>query len=179
MSSINKWCNERQLTEEMLRETFELWWPKLENELKIEDIGITQEDNDIDYININSNKILEEILSLVQTQHKILRRPEELLSQEYLNKTIERATLARINPDISSRLSNLLDSLNKVAIDNTERLLLDENKDLDPLIIYNAKKINKICLSLSQTLNFLLRNCKYPEHSNKVIRIDLEPIDSD
>lgn len=118
MSNINKWSNEHQLTEETLKETFELWWPKLEQQLNFEDIDITQEDNDTDFDNAKNTKILEEILSLVQTQQRILRRPEEILPPDYLRSVIERPiSLDRPNSSSISKINAIFGQTNKKISD--------------------------------------------------------------
>ena len=80
--SLNKSCGESSLKEELLAKTFDVWWPKLEedlNKIKVEegDIKENKEEHNL------KNEILEEILELTRTNQKILRSPEILLPPDY------------------------------------------------------------------------------------------------
>jgi hypothetical protein len=80
--SLNKSCGEFSLKEELLAKTFDVWWPKLEEDLsKIKDEK-EEIKNEKEEPNLK-NEILEEILELTRTNQKILRSPEILLPPDY------------------------------------------------------------------------------------------------
>jgi hypothetical protein len=75
--SLHRASNDEQLTDERLGETFDLWYPKLEEELnKIKgmEIGKTGEENTTPAL--ANFAILEEILDLTRINQKLIRNPE-------------------------------------------------------------------------------------------------------
>lgn len=84
LKTINKACGDEQLKEERLIKTFEVWYPKLEEELGKIDIDI-----DTETVKTNekgNQEILEEILELTRINQKILRSPEIIFPSEYLKQ---------------------------------------------------------------------------------------------
>ena len=87
IKAINEACEENRLEETRLERAFEVWWPKLDEELnKIVVSGEKGEDSedqtegDKSYI----SRVLEEILEISRTNQKLLRDPSTLLPYEYL-----------------------------------------------------------------------------------------------
>lgn len=87
--SINNSCDESTLEESRLDSIFDVWWPKLEEQLSSllseshqssqqKDKHVKNKDEDA------SSEIIEEILNLVRTQQKLLTSPEILLPRGYL-----------------------------------------------------------------------------------------------
>lgn len=98
LKSLNKACGEEQLAENLLERSFEVWYPRLKAQLdeipkeEPTDKSVTNEVGD----GVN-NEILEEILELTRTQHKILRDPEEILPPTYLKHVFKRYSNASSN----------------------------------------------------------------------------------
>ena len=96
MQSINKSSDDESLDDTRLKNTFDVWWPSLEEalnkvEIEIPEIDVEIESEDIESEDIDANNlILEEILDLVRTQQKLLRRPEEILPPSYLYEIIQK-----------------------------------------------------------------------------------------
>lgn len=89
ITSINKACEETALKEDLLLKTFDVWWPKLEQDLnKIKRIKEETKSQNLNKNNI-SNIMLEEILELSRTNQKILRDPELLFPKEYIEHFIK------------------------------------------------------------------------------------------
>lgn len=84
LDTINKASETDRLTEERLSKAFEVWYPTLEEELKklaevkaptvIKEVK-TEEFNDL------SNEILEEILDLTRSNQKLLRNPDNRITE--------------------------------------------------------------------------------------------------
>ena len=84
IQSLNKACNDSALKEDLLLKAFDVWWPRLE-----ESLNQIKNEKEEDKIKVNEkglkNEILEEILELTRRNHKILRTPEAILPQEYVD----------------------------------------------------------------------------------------------
>lgn len=92
VSSINKSCPETERLEEVrLKKVFDVWWPQLEealNSITTEVVPSKTSPSSTKRTSTSSHhvdSILEELLDLVRTQHKILRSPEELLPPGYIS----------------------------------------------------------------------------------------------
>lgn len=81
--SLNKACGEVSLKEDLLLKAFDVWWPKLESDLKTIDIEVLEAASDVPKKDLRE-EMLEEILELSRTNQKILRSPDILLPPDYL-----------------------------------------------------------------------------------------------
>lgn len=94
--SLNKSCGETGLKEDLLLKSFDVWWPSLDEALKL----IMSETEDSKTLTKRTTKddMLEEILELTRINQKILRSPETILPPEYIEQVIrtkERMTTPR------------------------------------------------------------------------------------
>lgn len=174
MSSLNNSCTEQILPEDRLNNTFELWWPKLEEALQIKDTDIIQHGVNSESNNAHNDAILEEILSLIQTQQKILRRPEELLPPEYLidlmRKSNGNKSLRSIDSEVYHDLFEGYNRLRAATIDNLNLLRSIEETNEDCLM--NAKNIVKLCDILEKPIYFIQRRA--PRHKQPDILTNYE-----
>jgi hypothetical protein len=170
MSSVNNSRMDQKLPDDRLRRTFEVWWPSLEESLKIEGMEKIKSEDDEKSNTISNDEILEEILSLIQTQQKILRRPEELLPSNYLTQILEensKRIFSKIYQDIhtNSIPIDIYDELFRRYFKLLEIVLshLDSLKTLDidanEEVIKNSLNIARICVMLSMPLNYLSKFC--------------------
>lgn len=90
MQSINKSSEDEFLDDTRLRKSFDVWWPSLEETLDKVETEIPEIDVEIESDDLEANNlILEEILDLVRTQQKLLRRPQEILPPDYFYELIQ------------------------------------------------------------------------------------------
>lgn len=77
LKSINKACDDYKLTDDRLEKAFEVWYPKLEEELnQLKSIPQTPEPQSQINDKKNEKALLEEILELTRINQKILRNPD-------------------------------------------------------------------------------------------------------
>lgn len=115
--TLNKSCGDAGLKEDLLTKTFEVWWPNLEDSLN----AIKSEELDGDEVHPEknlSNEMLEEILELSRTNQKILRSPEILFPQEY----VEFIFKERTNRDLSERERDILEELRHYMMELQHRI---------------------------------------------------------
>lgn len=78
MQTLNSACGETGISEEMLNEAFEVWYPRLEEELnsirEIEENSERETEQEE-----TSSKIMEEILELSRDNQRLLRNPDQKL----------------------------------------------------------------------------------------------------
>ncbi len=94
LKSINDSCDGQTIPETRLEKAFEVWWPSLKK-----DLDAIPEDNPVEEIKkekhisatAHIDKILEEVLELSRVNLKILRNPEELIPQQYLEHVLRRS----------------------------------------------------------------------------------------
>jgi len=116
--SLNKSCGELSLKEDLLSKSFDVWWPKLEEELnKIQDekseSKVEKEENSL------KNEILEEILELTRTNQKILRSPEILLPPEYFEYIYKE----KIDRNLNEKDINLFEEQRHLEREIEQRLM--------------------------------------------------------
>ncbi len=81
VKTLNKACGEDQLTDERLDKAFGVWWPTLEEELnKLKGIKEESSDTGTEDVSVENSEILEEILDLSRINQKLLRNPDNELS---------------------------------------------------------------------------------------------------
>ena len=174
--SLNNSCTDQRLPEDRLGKAFELWWPELERNLKIEDIDIIQQGVSSESNNAQNDAILEEILSLLQTQQKILRRPEELLPPDYLIELINKSDVKKSSKSIPlgayRELFEVYDRLRILIIENLS--ILRSTELIDESILRRAEKIAMLCDALGEPIFYMQRKVsdeKYlikPQIINKI-----------
>jgi len=131
LQSINSSLELNSITEERLKKSFEVWWPDLESKLKLIENGIQAIKPGTSQtpkpVNRNSDQILEEILTLVRNQQRILSNPELLLPPQYLLDLYDDSTNSSTHKIFNHKSwTDLFESQNKL-------LELIENGDLRPL----------------------------------------------
>jgi len=101
LKTLNKACGEDQLTDERLDKAFDVWWPTLEEELnKLKDLKEQEDDIKATNISVENSEILEEILDLTRINQKLLRNPDNDISQMMMevNERLQ-MTLNRLEKD--------------------------------------------------------------------------------
>lgn len=97
LHSINTANTDNSIEKERLNSYFEVWWPKLEDKLnpiekEIQTID-SQPSKKTTKANVKivskSDEVLEEILSLVRSQQRMLKSPEEILPPGYIKEILE------------------------------------------------------------------------------------------
>lgn len=163
--SINANLDERKLTNEVLSETFDAFWPKIEkdlNEVSDQMPTIPKKGNK----GVDQNAI-EEILELVRNQHKLLKSPSELLPPEYLHSVLDKSesTFPRMYyeeiEDMANEIFRIASSVAEVSpvID----LEIDENswQQKRETIMSLSDKIVKL------TQKMVAKNLYYPIENNR------------
>lgn len=92
IQTINNSLESNKLVEDKLKKIFEVWFEKLKEKLdllipKIDSEKIViEESNEEQTTNASiNNEILEEVLTIIRSQQKLLRTPDKLLPEEYLD----------------------------------------------------------------------------------------------
>ncbi|MGV0754326.1 TIR domain-containing protein [Empedobacter brevis] len=99
VKTINKACGEEQLKEERLVKAFEVWYPKLEEELsKIESPKV--EEQAAKPVENRNTEILEEILELSRSNQRILTSPDSILPPDYLDYILNKSKNSERNIDL-------------------------------------------------------------------------------
>lgn len=173
MVSLNNSCNEQMLATERLKKTFEVWWLALEDSIKEIDIGINHHEINDESNNKSIDMILEEILYLIQTQQKLLRRPDELLPPMYLAQIFEE-NMKKLNgsvysePNIFSIKGEVIEEL-FYKYKKTEAYFEDvinnfkknNNSDSEFLVVMDT--VFQRFLSLGNTIAYISHSSKYPD----------------
>jgi len=89
--SMNAACQQDALEDARLDKAFDVWWPKLEEELNAIPEAAHQPVKADGGTDSKTSQVLEELLELTRTNHKILRDPTSLLPMEYLNHAMNRS----------------------------------------------------------------------------------------
>lgn len=92
LKAINEACGNNGIEESRLEKSFEIWWPKLDEELgTIESIEVKSDDGSeqVDEPNNYISSVLEEVLEISRTNQKLLRDPTTILPPDYLEHVIE------------------------------------------------------------------------------------------
>ncbi|KKG36758.1 hypothetical protein DKM28_03110 [Methanosarcina mazei] len=157
--SLNNSCTDQKLPEERLLKAFELWWPELERNLIIEDVDLIQQGVNNESNNAHNDAILEEILSLLQTQQKILRRPEEILPPDYIIDLMKKSEKDRSTRSISQEayyeLFEVYERLRTASIDNLKFLRSVEG--INKEILMRAETIDNLCENMERPINHMQR----------------------
>ena len=93
LRSLNEACGETKIEDGRLDNIFDVWWPKL-NEQLAEISTTSKSTNKSDPVEEDlgvspSSEAIEEILSLVRQQQRLLHAPEEFLPPAYINHVLE------------------------------------------------------------------------------------------
>lgn len=121
VTGINKVDDDSSLDEPRLEKVFEVWWPTLEEELNnlLEE---KQNGSSIPVAKVSQNidaksEILEEVVDLLRTQHKILKSPEELLPPEYIEHILRKSSRHnnRVGPAAINELEHSFQRLKRFA----------------------------------------------------------------
>jgi len=106
LHSLNNSAEPRCIDETRLDGVFEVWWPKLKESLDPHllppAIPVPPEvSQKAPKASGDQSEILEEILELARSQHKILNSPEIILPPNYLAQVVSRASFRHgIHPDV-------------------------------------------------------------------------------
>jgi hypothetical protein len=86
LNTLNKACADEKLSDERLKKAFDVWYPKLEEELyKIKPSSKAESPSPKESTKTTTNEILEEILELSRINQKLLRSPDGRYIKELQN----------------------------------------------------------------------------------------------
>lgn len=93
LKAINDTCGDGGIEESRLEKTFDVWWPKLDEELG--SIQITGEAYAVNQPPTDENsgyvsRVLEEVLEISRTNQKLLRDPTTILPPDYFEHIMDR-----------------------------------------------------------------------------------------
>ena len=91
IQTINEADDPKKLDEIRINQIFDVWWPKLNDSLnEIETTNSTKKNkvDDASKEQEASSDILEELLDLLRSQHRLLNSPEELFPSSYLKAAL-------------------------------------------------------------------------------------------
>ncbi len=133
--SINSALGKEKLDESKLKQTFDVWYEKLKNNLDplLKEINSKSVSNE-DTIKDSSNEAVEEILEITREQFKILRNPELILPPNYISHIIKEINQSnpldlRVVRDLDFGMRNL-----KIVISSLPNEITFENKELEMAI---------------------------------------------
>lgn len=151
VKSINSSLDSEKLTDEKIKRTFEVWYVRLKEKLDLLlpsidlDKKKPEKNDDIIPKNIVNNEILEEVLTIVRSQQKLLHNPEVLLPEEYLDSIFRRHSKSSLRKghevwrDLKSSYNSLLDYIEN--LDEVER----------------SDELSRIARSLGRPIRYLLK----------------------
>lgn len=148
IKAINEACGDHGIEEIRLEKTFDVWWPKLDEELDaIEEIKAEIADNEKKPEEINGyvSRVLEEVLDISRTNQKLLRDPSTILPPDYFEHIID-----RYDRDLKIRKRHMI-----------EDRLLDEG--IDP------SAMEEIIIRYREFLKFFGKHRHKLEHSPEFI----------
>ncbi|WP_312511091.1 TIR domain-containing protein [Massilia sp.] len=90
LQSINSACEKDGLDDVRLAKTFEVWWPRLDEELKQIRASLPKVEQKAKELpkQARTESVLEELLELTRNNHKILRDPTSLLPPDYVSSLL-------------------------------------------------------------------------------------------
>lgn len=165
IQSMNFACGAETLEETRLQRTFEVWWPNLEASLasipkNIEPEEIFDKDNE----NQKLSKVIEEILELSRSNHKILRDPSSLLPSEYLEHAwIKSRKRNDIHPDALKDIIRVAQAMRKIVKDDFFALPSNEQ----------TKEIIGLVEELDDISSYIMRRSDISFRLNKRIRVEM------
>ena len=145
--TINEAAESHNLDEGRINQIFDVWWPKLKESLdaieiprsakrKKEEVA-SQEKSD-------SFEVLDEMLNLLRSQHRLLNSPEELLPRRYLVTALARTRHLPDDHPVYSALEN--------AFDNLKDFVSDDSKEQ-----VSVSEARQLVRSLEEPIEFILR----------------------
>lgn len=153
VASINTACGDSALDTSRLDKIYDVWWPRLEEDLKTLDGAIIETVNPKPTLAPETlqQQILEEILEICRNQFKLLRSPDEILPPNYLVSVIREIIPTNYSPQLWIDLEKCLQQSYEI------RAKIKDNQDII------VEEIIQICEMLEQPLRYLLR--KIPRHA--------------
>jgi hypothetical protein len=148
LHSLNSSCDPTCLDEGRLDSIFDVWWPKLQEELD----KLTVEANIQEIVDVidetgksTDSAILEEILELVRNQQKRLNDPAALFPPEYLNSILQRIK----RPFDAKAHKQILISTETINLVMEKMLSLIESND------FSQQKFKDLTFKLSESVAVL------------------------
>ena len=132
MKSINTSCENNCIPEDLLEKSFEKWWDSLKeklDEICVDSTEIKEEAEIL--VDDNTPLMIEEILDLVRMQHKILKKPHEILPPEYLSEIVS-DKMQNIDPKAVRSLKIRYDKLGtNINLLKEEFLFIPDEEKID------------------------------------------------
>lgn len=152
--SLNKSCGEAGLKEDLLKKSFEVWWPTLKANLdqitELQDEKASSKKQSKEEI----ENMLEEILALSRTNQKLLRSPESLLPKDYLNMVLRNG----IGQDVVQSRQNPMTDRLLYELDRT-RAFLDHYQEVLGTYEKEKKRVDKDLINVFDELYHRFMRC--------------------
>lgn len=123
LESINNSCNESKLEQKSLDETFDMWWPKLEDEINktLKEATITAKPK-----KRTDRDILEEILELTRSNSKSLLSSQRCVSNITMEELIARYRVIKDRTSVGQNVDEDIIRFENVLIQLCKELNMEE-----------------------------------------------------
>ena len=122
VKSLNTACGDHGIAEPRLHQIFEVFWPLLKEQLE----ELSPQEGSLAQAEVvarSESDLLEELLELVRSQHRLLSTPSELLPPQYLREFIEPGGFSRSRS--RSSMDHILRDLGEYYSDAIRRASTD------------------------------------------------------
>lgn len=157
INSVNSACNDLALDPTRFDKIYDVWWPKLDEELqKLDKIPAKSTDpKPVPVSESLQQQILEEILEICRNQYKLLRSPDEILPPSYLISIIRESLPSYYHPQVWADLERCLQQSYEI------RAKIRDKQDIV------AEEIIQMCEMLENPLRYLSRKGqRHPLHDD-------------
>lgn len=162
--SINSLLESDKLSDEKLKRTYEVWWPNLKEKLDSlkTEIKLVSSEKTIPkpQTNKDNNEILEEVLTLVRNQYKLLRSPEELFPEGYVRTIFRRSDSKEFMPSPNHKVW--------ADLDNHYRSLLSSVDNIDGVDGLDIEEIKERIERIGRPIRYLLRRTRNEDQQNSL-----------
>lgn len=165
MTSINSACGESRIADDRLNNTFNMWWPnledscaKLKNEFEKQEGVIKASDK------AKQEDILEELLNVARSNQRLLRTPEGILPPDYFHSLFrqERRMVNMSNNRSFREVMMSIDVLDKLTSDGLvlAEAYMAQGKAIDANMFDNLQTTSRRLQELRFQLDSLLRDSR-------------------
>lgn len=162
--SINTNLEDSKLNEDVLSTTFDTFWPKIEEALKMIS-SVAENSLSVKKGSKDTQAPIEEILELVRYQHKLLKSPEELLPPQYLFEILRKSN-RMIPKNIMMDFDEQLHIINMLVSDILDDCKAKMTSDSEDIISEFSSCISKIQEVQSRTHRLSMSFRKYLRNSD-------------
>lgn len=152
LKSINE-SQEKQLTEEKLKNSFEAFWPKFNDEITLIKKSYTTLKDDKKQTKVNVSESVDEILQLVRGQSAIINDPTKLIPEDYIRYVMKDASFD------SRKVDEFFDALYMY----TKRFISEQ---------YDDKDVNEVRPFIRNYMDMVYALCReYPKWMSRFSRM--------